>query len=145
MTRTGAPHDSVLVFCRSLLEAAVADAEVSVAELTRLFVALRVNVRSAAPDGSTRGSSYPGTARILDALLGHMQFFDEHAQRVRHVAAILALLEHSGPEDVTPGGARDLLDRIRGLLSTQSEWGLLAEVMGEDAVAANDTGRVELF
>ncbi len=144
--QTPAPRDEMLLLCERLLGAAVADAGASVEAITGLFVTLRARLRGAECACTAHGAHGKDEemVRILDGLLGHLQFFDEHAQRVQHVAAILALFEHLGPATAREGEPT-LPERIRALLSTEREWQVLAEVMADEASKRPDTDRVELF
>lgn len=143
--RAASTHGTLLGLCERLLHAAVTDAESSIGELTRLFISLRRVVREPACDCCAQVTRQEESGSILDALLGHMQFFDEHAQRVRHVAAILALLEQDASGDAVSGECREMIDRVRALLSTQSEWSLLLEVMEDKTLEPRDSSRAELF
>ena len=135
--------DSLRELCGSLLLGAIGDAESSVGRITRLFGTLRSSLTTST---ERRPECRVETIAVLDALVQSLQFFDEHAQRIHHVVAILELLGSSFTEAGAGFDKKSVRDRVRDLLSTQGEWELFAEsALGEGVMRPDNAATIELF
>lgn len=140
-------HDAALVFCERQLAGAIQDAEGSVRDIMEQFVAVR---RQAQALVAAAGDGAPGRDLLqgIDRVVAGLQFFDQHAQRVRHVSQVLDLLinEHARrPVETVPDAWRPMVERMRAFLSTENEWKIFAEMFpGEDA-GHHPGDDVELF
>jgi hypothetical protein len=130
-------RDAVLVFCERQLAGAIDDAESAVSGVNAAFMAVRyqaVEFSVAQANGDRRASEL---LRHIDKVVTSLQFFDAHAQRVRHVSQMLDLLitDHARrPHQEVPQAWRPVLEKLRAVLSTEAEWRIFGEMFpGEDA------------
>jgi hypothetical protein len=141
-------HDASLVFCERQLIGAIGDAESSVRDITTQFLAVRRRMLELMPQLGEAGKQAVELNGAIDRVVAGLQFFDEHAQRVRHVVQVLDLLieDHARlPHAAVPEQWRPTLERMRAFLSTESEWRIFAGMFpGEDA-GHHPGDEVELF